>query len=87
MKVNKPVNKNIWAISKFNAINTLASTADTAMKSESLIFEQAITPETLLSGALVCMTAYSGTMYKPPKNAIANKHNGIGKLFKLEKNC
>ena len=56
------------------------------MKIESLILEQAITPETFDSGAFVCITAYNGTIYSPPKNAIMNKQKVIMKFPGFPKN-
>ena len=64
----------------------LAPTAATAIKIESLIFEQAITPETFDSGALLCITAYNGTIYKPPQKAIAKRQKVIIKFSGREKN-
>ena len=81
-----PIVKNICGIVTPHEIKTLAPKAATAIKIESVMFEQAMTPETFSSGALLCMTAYNGTIYNPPQKAITKRQNVIIKFSGREKN-
>ena len=57
MNVVGPIVRKSCGIEIPHEISTLAPSAATAMKIESLMFEQAMTLETFSSGAFVCITA------------------------------
>ena len=57
MNVVGPIVRNNCGIEIPHEIKILAPSAATAIKIESLMFEQAMTLETFSSGAFVCMTA------------------------------
>ena len=81
------MNKNKSVILKPRAIKIMAKIEIATMPKELMILLPAITEATLVFGAFFCISAFSGTTYKPPIKAKPNKHNANIIPRGIHKNC